>query len=77
MKKYSNGKVKRTLKKGLKVLEMVKRERNKIILIERISILIFFSFKFKKKTKIVFLLKKKFEMTYYHCGTRWKKEVIN
>ena len=35
-KKYSNGKVKRTLKKGLKVLEMVKRERNTIILIERI-----------------------------------------
>jgi hypothetical protein len=30
--------VKRTLKKGLKVLEMVKRERNKIILIERITI---------------------------------------
>jgi hypothetical protein len=28
--------VKRTLKKGLKVLEMVKRERNTIILIERI-----------------------------------------
>jgi hypothetical protein len=46
-KKYSNGKVKRTLKKGLKVLEMVKRERNTIILIERI-LLIFFSFKFKK-----------------------------
>jgi hypothetical protein len=30
-KKYSNGKVKRTLKKGLKGLEMVKRERHKII----------------------------------------------
>jgi len=28
---YSVGKVKRTLKKGLKVLEIVKRERNKII----------------------------------------------
>jgi hypothetical protein len=34
VKKYSNGKVKRTLKKGLKVLEMVKRERNKIITID-------------------------------------------
>ncbi len=31
-KKYSDGKVKRTLKKGLKVFEMVKREMNKIIL---------------------------------------------
>jgi hypothetical protein len=30
-KMYSEGKVKRTLKKGLKVLEIVKRERNKII----------------------------------------------
>jgi hypothetical protein len=30
-KKYIDGKVKRTLKKGLKVLEIVKRERNKII----------------------------------------------
>jgi ribosomal protein L6P/L9E len=30
-KKYSDGKVKRTLKKGLKVLEIVKRERNEII----------------------------------------------
>jgi hypothetical protein len=30
-KKYRDGKVKRTLKKGLKVLEIVKRERNKII----------------------------------------------
>jgi hypothetical protein len=30
-KKYSDGKVNRTLKKGLKVLEIVKRERNKII----------------------------------------------
>jgi len=30
-KKYSDGKVKRTLKKGLKGLEMVKRERHKII----------------------------------------------
>jgi len=34
VKKYSNGKVKRTLKKGLKVLEMVKRERNDIVRIE-------------------------------------------
>jgi hypothetical protein len=33
-KKYSNGKVKRTLKKSLKVLEMVKRERNEIVRIE-------------------------------------------
>jgi len=42
VKKYSNGKVKRTLKKGLKVLEMVKRERNKIILIDRILLNILF-----------------------------------
>jgi hypothetical protein len=33
--------VKRTLKKGLKVLEMVKREWNKIILIERILNILF------------------------------------
>jgi len=39
VKKYSNGKVKRTLKKGLKVLEMVKRERNTIILIGKIIII--------------------------------------
>jgi len=31
VKKYRDGKVKRTLKKGLKGLEMVKRERHKII----------------------------------------------
>jgi hypothetical protein len=30
-KKVQDGKVKRTLKKGLKGLEIVKRERNKII----------------------------------------------
>jgi len=36
-KKYSNGKVKRTLKKSLKVLEMVKREGNKIVLIEYLN----------------------------------------
>jgi hypothetical protein len=34
--------VKRTLKKGLKVPEMVKRERNKIILIDRILLNILF-----------------------------------
>jgi len=34
VKKYSDGKVKITLKKGLKGLEMVKRERHKIIQIE-------------------------------------------
>jgi hypothetical protein len=34
VKKYRDGKVKRTLKKGLKGLEMVKRERHKIIQIE-------------------------------------------
>jgi len=34
VKKYSDGKVKRTLKKGLKGLEMVKRERHKIIKID-------------------------------------------
>jgi len=54
-KKYSDGKVKRTLKKGLKVLEMVKRERNKIITIDNSlklrTILYFF---FKKKYKFVF-----------------------
>jgi hypothetical protein len=50
VKKYSNGKVKRTLKKGLKVLEMVKRERNKIINIDILfiqlsnSLFIFFFF---------------------------------
>jgi len=31
VKKYSDGKVKRTWKKGLKVFEIVKRERHKII----------------------------------------------
>jgi len=31
VKMYSDGKVKSTLKKGLKGLEMVKRERHKII----------------------------------------------
>jgi len=31
VKKYSDGKVKKTLKKGLKVYEIVKKERNKII----------------------------------------------
>jgi hypothetical protein len=42
--------VKRTLKKGLKVLEMVKRERNKIIIIDnslKLSTILYFS-----KTKI-------------------------
>jgi len=34
VKKYSDVKVKRTLKKGLKGLEMVKRERHKIIKID-------------------------------------------
>jgi len=31
VKNYRDGKVKRTMKKGLKGLEMVKRERHKII----------------------------------------------
>ena len=61
MKKYSNGKVKRTLKKGLKVLEMVKSEWNKIISIENNNIH-FIQFKnFKKFLKII-------EMTYCHYG---------
>jgi len=34
VKKYSDGKVKRTLKKGLKVFEIVKGERHKIIKID-------------------------------------------
>jgi len=40
--------VKRTLKKGLKVLEMVKRERNKIIIIDN-SLKLNNNFFFKKK----------------------------
>jgi len=34
VKKYSDGNVKRTLKKGLKVFEIVKGERHKIIKID-------------------------------------------
>jgi len=34
VKKYSDGKVKRTLKKGLKVFEIVKGEKHKIIKID-------------------------------------------
>jgi len=43
VKKYS-GKVKRTLKKGLKGLEMVKRERHKII---EIDISLFIQLRYK------------------------------
>jgi len=43
-KKYSDGKVKRTLKKGLKGLEMVKRERHKII---EIDISLFIQLRYK------------------------------
>jgi hypothetical protein len=39
--------VKRTLKKGLKVLEMVKRERNKIITIDN---------SLRLRTKFIFLI---------------------
>jgi len=54
VKKYSNGKVKRTLKKGLKVLEMVKREWNKIILIEKKLFEYSFHSNLKKKKKKIF-----------------------
>jgi hypothetical protein len=48
--------VKRTLKKGLKGLEMVKRERNRMILIDE-----YFKYSFHSKFKN---LKKKF-LNYY------------
>jgi len=44
VKKYRDGKVKRTLKKGLKGLEMVKRERHKII---EIDISLFIQLRYK------------------------------
>jgi len=44
VKKYSDGKVNRTLKKGLKGLEMVKRERHKII---EIDISLFIQLRYK------------------------------
>jgi len=62
VKKYSDGKVKRTLKKGLKGLEMVKRERNRMILIDEYFKYSFHS-KFKNPKKVFKLL---FELTYYH-----------
>jgi hypothetical protein len=76
VKKYSNGKVKRTLKKGLKVLEMVKRERNKNYLNRKELLMNILFIQILKRSKIYFLFKIKFEMTYYHYGIRWKKEVI-
>jgi hypothetical protein len=54
--------VKRTLKKGLKGLEMVKRERNRMILIDEYFKYSFHS-KFKNPKKVFKLL---FELTYYH-----------
>jgi hypothetical protein len=86
VKKYSDGKVKRTLKKGLKVFEIVKRERHKIIknrfftLFHSILILyiLFFIFvfltkkmkNFKKNIKILMYLKK---MTYYQYGIKMEE----
>jgi hypothetical protein len=48
--------VKRTLKKGLKVLEMVKRERNKIIKIDNSLKLIQIYISFKRKYKVVLII---------------------
>jgi uncharacterized membrane protein YvbJ len=78
--------VKRTLKKGLKVFEIVKRERHKIIknrfftLFHSILILyiLFFIFvfltkkmkNFKKNIKILMYLKK---MTYYQYGIKMEE----
>jgi len=50
------------LKKGLKGLEMVKRERNRMILIDEYFKYSFHS-KFKNPKKVFKLL---FELTYYH-----------
>jgi hypothetical protein len=47
--------VKRTLKKGLKVLEMVKRERNKIITIDN---------SLKLRTILYFFLKKNINLSF-------------
>lgn len=48
--------MKRTLKKGLKVLEMVKRERNKIIKIDNSLKLIQIYISFKRKYKVVLII---------------------
>jgi hypothetical protein len=47
--------VKRTLKKGLKVLEMVKRERNKVVIIDN-SLKLSTNFLYKKDVLIIFEL---------------------
>ena len=69
--------MKRTLKKGLKVFEIVKRERHKIIknrfftLFHSILIFIYFFFILKKKNiKILMYLKK---MTYYQYGIKMEQ----
>jgi hypothetical protein len=67
--------VKRTLKKGLKVLEMVKRERNKIITIDNSLKLRTFTLYFLKKYKNKVLIIFEF-ITYYHHGIRWTNKII-